>query len=107
MPTLKTKVTSEMIFDYDPVAEKTSNLRSQYLLEVSNNIQHDRYLDEKGLPNALGCKVVTETLVNALASNIHNAHQKGWKDSAEHLREIIKKLEDRFIDQVEIFEGTM
>jgi hypothetical protein len=54
------------------------------------------------MPNKEGCKAITETLIQGIIANIHFAHQKNYRDSAEHLRDIIKKLEEGFIDIVEI-----
>jgi hypothetical protein len=73
-------------------------------LEISENLDSKKYCEENGLPNKEGCKAITETLIQGLVANIHFAHQKNYRDSAEHLRDIIRKIEDGFIQIGEIEE---
>ena len=83
-------------------ANVTANLKyTEYDLEVSGNLEESMYMVEQ--PDGsykftkAGNEVVTATLVTALVSNIHNAHDSGLIDSAAHLRLIIKKLEEGFV----------
>lgn len=78
--------------------EKSRLLGVQMNLDTSNNLDVSQYLDHEGLPNKDGSKVMTQCLVHALIGNIHQSHQKGFRDSAEHLREIIETLEKGFAD---------
>jgi len=60
--------------------------------------------DENGRVTYHGMKLQTEGLVQGLVANIHSAHEHGTWDSAEHLRYIIKQLEDRFVKQYDVSE---
>jgi len=82
--------------------ENTSKvLKTDINLIPSKNIQQDYFLN-KGVPTAKGTKALTQCFVQGLVGNIHQAHQKGYWDSAEHLRYIIQELERGFIAQVEV-----
>lgn len=64
---------------------------------VSPNIDIKKYFGEEEYPNQHGCAVITKTLVSALSGNIKMAHEKGYIDSAKHLRMIISQLEEMFV----------
>ena len=72
----------------------------------SDNLDPSFYLDRDGLPTKDGSKVFTTVLISGLAGNIHLAHEKGWKDSAVHLREIISELERHFVEVPTIKKGN-
>lgn len=76
-------------------------------LEVSKNLDQQQYNDKRGLPTAKGSQALTLALVQGLVGNIHAAHQKGYRDSAEHLRHIISELERGFIKVATAGEGEM
>jgi hypothetical protein len=80
-------------------------LATTFNIEPSPNLDRDEYM-ENDLPTQEGCYALTETLCLGLIANIHLAHQKGYRDSAEHLRAIIQKLEDGFIEQTDIERGN-
>lgn len=92
-----------------PPNKKSQHVRTDIRLEFSRNLDKSQYLlpGMKDLPNKEGSSIITDVLVSGLIGNIHMAHQKGWRDSAEHLRHIIKQLEDQFILQANIGEGRM
>lgn len=46
--------------------------------------------------------MMTLAMVQGLLGNIHRAHQDGAWDSAMHLREIIKQLQDGFVQHANI-----
>lgn len=78
--------------------EKTSaHVATDFNLDVSKNLDRSQYLDKEDLPTAAGTKALTQCFVQGLVGNIHNAHQKGYWDSAEHLRYIISELERGFV----------
>ncbi len=52
---------------------------------------------EQGLPTRDGSQVLSNVLIQGLVANIHMAHEKGFRDSAEHLRWIISELERGFV----------
>lgn len=83
--------------------EKTSKLTTvDFNLDVSKELPKEYYMDKDDLPTKAGVQALTQCFVQGLAANIHFAHQKEYRDSAEHLRYIISELERAFIEIVEI-----
>lgn len=58
----------------------------------------ERWHNEDMTLKSVGREMITESLTEALIANIHHMHADGLKDSAIHLREIIKALELGFVD---------
>lgn len=83
------------------------HITTDFRLDVSKNLKQDEYNDKSGLPTKSGSHALTNAFVQGLIGNIHHAHEKGFKDSAEHLRYIIDQLEKGFISVANISEGTM
>lgn len=52
--------------------------------------------------NLEGYKTITELMIQGLNANIQGAHQTGIIDSAEHLRKVIARLEQLFINVVDV-----
>jgi len=78
--------------------DKTSkHVKTDFNLSVSENLDVNQYLDKDELPTEVGVKALTNCFVQGLVGNIHYAHEKGYRDSAEHLRYIISELERGFI----------
>lgn len=71
-------------------------------MELSPNLDRTAYFDKNDLLTHTGTKALTNTLVQGLVGNIHQSHQRGQMDSAEHLRYIIAELERGFIAQVTV-----
>lgn len=97
------KVTAE----HNPGMTSSRHIATDFRLEVSKHLKQDEYNDKRGLPTKAGCHALTNAFVHGLIGNIHAAHQKGFRDSAEHLRYIIKQLEDGFASVATASEGTM
>lgn len=76
------------------------------LLNVSQNLNMSSYIDEHGLPTKDGSQCATVVLVQGLVANLHHAHDKGFRDSAEHLRFIIAELEKGFSLVAKLEIGT-
>jgi hypothetical protein len=74
----------------------SSHVATDFNLDVSKNLNRKQYLDKEDLPTKDGTKALTQCFVQGLVGNIHQAHQKGYWDSAEHLRYIIAELERGF-----------
>lgn len=74
-----------------------SKRTSRFSLDMSENLNERAYKDKNNNPTVDGCVAIRETLVSAIAGNIHYAHQKGLIDSAVHLRDVIHSLEQLFI----------
>jgi hypothetical protein len=75
----------------------SKHVATDFNLGVSDNLVRHQYLDKEDLPTEAGSKVLSNVLVQGLVGNIHLAHEKGFRDSAEHLRWIISELERGFI----------
>jgi hypothetical protein len=76
--------------------DKTSKHEGlSFLLEPSENLFAPQYIDKEGLPTKEGSEVIMKVLVSALAANIHTSHQSVFKDKEEHLKEVIKRLEEQ------------
>jgi len=87
--------------------EKTSkHVTTDFNLEVSKNIDRSLFLDKDDLPTAKGTKALTQCFIQVLVGNIHNAHQKGFWNDAEHLKYIISELEDGFVRIANIYKSN-
>jgi len=83
---------------------KSKHVKTDFNLEVSKNLDKSKYLNN-GLPTVAGTKALTSAFVQGLVGNIHQAHQNGYWDSAEHLRYIISELERGFIQVSHVSKG--
>jgi hypothetical protein len=105
-----------MKFSFDAIVRLTLNhekgsttsthIATDLRLEPGRGLDLKQYLDH-GRATKEGSRVLTKVLVSGLAANIHAAHQKGYKDSAEHMREIIAELERQFIEPAKVIDGFM
>lgn len=90
------KVTTILTLTHVP-GEKPKHKFTDLVMDPSDNLNRDGYFSGEDLPNKVGAQAITETLIEGLIANIHYTHQNGIRDSAEHLRDIIRKLEDGFV----------
>lgn len=74
------------------------HVATDFNLDVSKELNREMYLDKEDLPTEAGSKTLSNVLVQGLIGNIHLAHERGFRDSAEHLRWIISELERGFIE---------
>jgi hypothetical protein len=87
--------------------EQTSkHVTTDFNLDVSKNVDRSHFLDKEDLPTAAGTTALTQCFVQGLVGNIHNAHEKGYWDSAEHLRYIIAELERGFSSVANVYESN-
>lgn len=93
--------------DYSHGDTKSTHVATDFKLEVSKHLEQSKYNDRRGLPTKEGAHALTNAFVQGLVGCIHHAHEKGYKDSAEHLRYIISELERGFINVATTSEGTM
>jgi len=84
----------------------SKHVATDFNLEVSKNLSKSQYLDSEDLPNSAGSKVLSNVLIQGLVGNIHMAHEKGFRDSAEHLRWIISELERGFVAVTNVESST-
>jgi len=92
--------------EHKPGMQKSKHIQTKFNLDVSSNLDKSQYLTSDELPTADGSKVLSNVFVQGLIGNIHHAHQKGYRDSAEHLRYIISELERGFVQLAETGEST-
>jgi len=78
-------------------SSKSNHVATDFNLRVSKELDPKQYLDSEDLPTQAGSKVLSNVLIQGLVGNIHLAHEKGFRDSAEHLRWIISELERGFV----------
>lgn len=75
----------------------SKHVATDFNLYVSKELDINKYLDKESLPNKDGSNAISNILIQGLVANIHMAHQKGFRDSADHLRWIISELERGFV----------
>ena len=76
----------------------TSTVREcEVSLGSSIPVDKSHLVADDGDFSATGVKAITQGLVQGLVTNIHSAHKVGIRDSAEHLRYVIKELERGFV----------
>ena len=99
---------SQIMIEYSPlVPDKMRLLETNLRLEISGDIEPSSYYNPDGLTNGPGTAIMQETFIQGIIGCIHIAHENGYKDSAENLREIIDKLTDGFSRVMNISKGTM
>lgn len=91
--------------DHSKNADKAKHVATDFNLECSPNLDKTKYL-QNGLPTQEGSKVFSNVLVQGLVGNIQMAHEKGFRDSAEHLRWIISELERGFVEVADVEESN-
>ena len=82
-----------VVFEHTKGATSSKHVSTDFNLDVSQNLDESHYFNKDGLPNKNGTKALTQSFVQGLIGNIHNAHNQRYWDSAEHLRYIIAELE--------------
>lgn len=87
---------------YDESKEASNHGATLLSLVVSPNVDRDVYMNEETGPTKAGDEAITVTLVQGLIAAIHEQHDKGRRDSAEHLRYIISELERGFSTVAEV-----
>lgn len=87
-------------------ALSSKHVSTDFRLEAPLPLDESQY-NEDGIPTAKGSHALTATLIQGLVGNIHYAHEKGFRDSAEHLRYVISELERGFIAVSEGSTGLM
>lgn len=98
--------TSKIIVADDGNGKTSTHISTEFNLEVSKNQDKNMFLDFKGRPREKGIKPLTQAFVQGLVGNIHFAHERGWWDSAAHLRYIIDELTRGFAEVAKVQEGN-
>lgn len=92
--------------DHKEGSDYSTHLSTDFNLYPGGNLEKKIYIDEENFPTQQGSVAMSIALVQGLVGNIHFAHQKGFRDSAEHLRWIIAELERGFVSVVDVKEST-
>jgi hypothetical protein len=92
--------------EHKPGMTTSKHVATDFNLDVMGPLDRKAYLDKEDLPTAAGSKVLSNVLVQGLIGNIHMAHEKGFRDSAEHLRWIISELERGFVTVAEVSKSN-
>lgn len=87
---------TQVFYEWSSELRARRQLRTHIGLQVSDNLDKSSYFEKPNVFNKRGSYAFTDASIDGLISNIHVAHQKGWRDSAEHLRFIIQELTDGF-----------
>jgi hypothetical protein len=98
---------SEVVFKHEGTEQGSAMQSVDLRLEVSENLDRARYLNEDDLPHKDGIKAASITLVAAINTNIYTAHHAKQWDSAEHLRWVIDTLQKMFVENAEIRKGYL
>lgn len=84
----------------------SSHVATDFNLNVSENVDRNHFLDKEDLPTQAGTKALSQCFIQGLIGNVHYAHEKGYWDSAEHLRYIISELERGFIQVPNLYKSN-
>lgn len=98
---------SKVTMEHKKGEPKSTHVATDMRLEISEGMDRKMYLDENDLPTQTAIKHLTQSFIQGLVCNIHMAHQKGWWDSAEHIRYIISELKRGFVQVATVGESTM
>jgi len=90
------EVKIKLTTDHTPGEKRSKHVATDFNLIVKEPLDHKQYFSEDGMPNLNGSKMITNLFIQGLVGNIHQAHEKGFADSASHLRFIISEPERGF-----------
>jgi hypothetical protein len=107
MPEFSFTGISKLTLVHEKGMTTSKHVATDFRLDVSPNLKQDLYLDESDLPTKEGVKPLTQAFVQGLVGNIHMAHNKGYWDSAAHLRYIIDELTRGFSTVAHSGEGEI
>lgn len=104
---MKTILESTVQLEVEKIKDKVLAKSCSFNLSVDTiKLDKKKYLDENNRPTKLGIHTVSNVLTQGLIGVIHVAHQKGYWDSAKHLRYIISELERGFVENVKVKESV-
>lgn len=99
------KAEVHLTLENNPGETMSKHVSTDFTLDIIGPLDKAMYISKEGMPTEAGSKAITLALVQGLVGNIHMAHEKGFRDSAEHLRYIISELERGFINVANIKRG--
>lgn len=86
-----------LTLEHEKGSTASKHVATDFNLYLGGPLDKKQYLDNQDLPTEVGSKALSNVLIQGLVGNIHMAHEKGFRDSAEHLRWIISELERGFV----------
>ncbi len=98
---------SRLTLEHTPGAKQSKHVATDVRLDVDKQVDCSAYLDKDGLPTKEGSRILSLTLTHGIIAMIHQSHQLGFRDSAEHLRAVIAEMERGFVEIATIKPGTM
>jgi hypothetical protein len=101
----KNGVLVELTAESSKDGKSSKHVKTEFNIYIDKNLDKPAYLDPTGLPTKDGAHTATVILVQGLIGNIHFSHEKGFRDSADHLRYIIQELERGFASVATVKEG--
>lgn len=96
---------AQLVVEYNAVTGKARPLETNIRLDVSPELDASKYMDDETIFTKEGGKIMTEALTQALIANIHICHEHGFRDSAEHLRYVLKQITEGFSIVPDITKG--
>lgn len=96
-----------LTLETDRDSKKVSLQKTKIALDIPEELDRSAYFDKDDMPTQVGSHTMTTIFIQGLIGNIHASHQKGFRDSAEHLRYIISELERGFVQVGELKEGEL
>jgi len=95
------RVTVDMQKEY----KKPKHIATDFFLETKHPLDIKAYQNPDSTPNKEGCKALAECFIQGLIGVIHVAHQQGYRDSAENLRDMIEKITKGFATVADVKPG--
>lgn len=100
-------VITKLTLENDGISPVSKGVRLDLRFEVSNNLDMGRYLDNNRLPRKEAMLPIMHVLTSALAAHMRACAQKGWASEGEMMTKTINALQDVFMAQGDVSEGTM
>ena len=98
---------SQVTMSHEKGAPTSRHVATDFRLDVSKNLDKGIYLDKEDLPTKAGIKPLTQAFIQGLVGNIHMAHEKGYWDSAGHLRYVMDELQRGFAEVAKVGSGNI
>ncbi len=89
-----------------PGTSKSKVLTLDIGIQASKNLDQRAYDTAEGMPTKAGTIAITNTLVQGLIANIHQAQAQGHWNDADHIRHIIDQLQKGFVAITEVLPGS-
>ncbi len=78
-----------------------------FVFSPDESLLQEAYFNPDKTMTAHAIHPASQCFIFGLIANIMYAHERGYEDSAKHLRYIIKHLEEGFVAQYKMRQGTL